>query len=65
MTKSSERMTSENKTSLVVAVILIVLIGLALWQFYSLAWGEVLRSAGGFGGEADVALAAAPWISAS
>jgi cytochrome oxidase assembly protein ShyY1 len=32
------------KSSFVVAVILIILIGLALWQFYSLAWGEVIRS---------------------
>lgn len=44
MTRPSESMTPENKTSLVVAVILIVLIGLALWQFYSLAWGDVIRS---------------------
>jgi hypothetical protein len=34
----------ENKSSLIVAAILVVLIGLSLWQFYSLAWGDVLRS---------------------
>lgn len=34
----------ENKTSIVVALILVVLIGLALWQFYSLAWADVIRT---------------------
>jgi len=33
----------ENKSSLLVALILVVLIGLALWQFYSLAWADVIR----------------------
>jgi cytochrome oxidase assembly protein ShyY1 len=44
MTRTPESMTPETKTSFVVAVILIILIGLALWQFYSLAWGDVIRS---------------------
>ena len=44
-------MTPENKTSFVVAVILIVLIGLALWQFYSLAWGDVIRSSYAIGSD--------------
>jgi hypothetical protein len=49
----------ENKSSFVIAVILIVLIGLALWQFYSLAWGEVIRSSYATNGAADVFAASA------
>lgn len=51
MTKPPDAMTPENKTSLVVAVILIVLIGLALWQFYALAWGDVIRSSHAIGSD--------------
>ena len=56
-----ESVTVENKSSLIVAAILVVLIGLALWQFYSLAWGDVLRSSyvtgtGGSRGGTSIAL---------
>ena len=43
-----------NKSSLVVALILIVLIGLALWQFHSLAWAEVIRTSHATPGTIDV-----------
>jgi high-affinity Fe2+/Pb2+ permease len=52
-------MSPENKTSFVVAVILLILIGLALWQFYSLAWGEVIRSSYAIGIDGGISLAAA------
>ncbi|HYD04775.1 MAG TPA: hypothetical protein VEC60_03575 [Reyranella sp.] len=32
----------ENKPFVVIVLALILLIGVALWQFYSLAWGDVL-----------------------
>ena len=48
------------KSSFVVALILIVLICLALWQFYSLAWGEVIRSSYAIGSDGSISLAASP-----
>ena len=32
----------ENKTFVLILLTLVVLIALALWQFYSLAWGDSL-----------------------
>jgi hypothetical protein len=52
--------TPVEKSSFVIAVILIVLIGLALWQFYSLAWGDVTRSSYVIGRDGGVSLAASP-----
>ncbi|HSH99595.1 MAG TPA: hypothetical protein VLA02_03255 [Reyranella sp.] len=46
------------KASLVIAVILMVLICLALWQFYSLAWGDVIRSSYAIGSDGSISLAA-------
>ena len=34
----------DNKPFALLVLVLIVLIALALWQFYSLAWGEVLST---------------------
>jgi hypothetical protein len=50
--------TPVEKSAFVVAVILIVLICLALWQFYSLAWADVVRSSYAIGSDGSVSLAA-------
>jgi len=41
-TTSSPENVVENKTFVLILLTLVVLIALALWQFYSLAWGDSL-----------------------
>jgi len=48
------------KSAFVVAAILIILICLAVWQFYSLAWGDVIQSSYAIGSDGSVSLAASP-----
>jgi hypothetical protein len=37
----------ENRFFVLIVVTLVLLIALAAWQFYSLAWGDIISSANG------------------